>query len=200
MPEAARIPPYLRLRRGQQQVTASLPGLVADTRQRGQAAAIDEFQAGQIDDDLAPVGGEGRQRSRSTACGSYVQLSAQRHHDPAAVSAGTQAHTSHRGMPSCHSSKGKVWTRAARPPAVTRTLRLLGPQDKPLGTRIITHSETGDERIAHGFRVLTRTRELYRWSSITGIVCSGVTNAEQPASAPPWARSCSRRAPAPAAR
>jgi hypothetical protein len=49
-------PPHLRLRRGQQQVTASLPSLAADTRQRGQVVAIDEFQAGQIDDDLAPRG------------------------------------------------------------------------------------------------------------------------------------------------
>jgi hypothetical protein len=90
-------PLRLRLRRGQQHITASLPGLRPDTRERGQAAAVDELQVRQVDDDLALAGHQGPQRGCGTGRGGYVQLPAQHRHDPAAVPAGTQIHASHQG-------------------------------------------------------------------------------------------------------
>jgi len=61
-------------------------------------------------------------------------------------------------MPSCCSSKGRVWTRAARPPAVTCTLRPPGRAGQPAA-----HTEHHPQRDWAGHRPRTgRPAVLYR--------------------------------------
>lgn len=97
-------PQYLLLRRGQQQLTTSVPGLPPPTRQRGHPAGIDELQACQVDDDIALAGRGRRERNRDARGVCYVKHPAQRDDNLTVAFAGTQIHADH-GAPSRFGSK-----------------------------------------------------------------------------------------------
>ena len=84
-------------RRGEQQVTASLPGLRPHPAQHAQGAAVDELQGGQIDDNPR-VASRGRREHGHDARGIYdVKFPVQRDDDVTAVLAGAQASSGHDG-------------------------------------------------------------------------------------------------------
>jgi hypothetical protein len=89
--------PYLPARRGEQQVTAVLPGLHPDPAQRGQGAAVDELERGQIDDDPRVARcGRGEHSHDIRGIGD-VKLSVQRNDEVTDVFAGAQVGGDHGG-------------------------------------------------------------------------------------------------------
>jgi hypothetical protein len=100
-------PQHLLLRRGQQQVTAGAPGVLAPARQRCHAAGINEFQAAQINDDLRLAGRDCPEPGCDARGICDVQLPTQGHDSDAF--ADTQIHADH-GYAFLHEQQGGVLT------------------------------------------------------------------------------------------
>jgi hypothetical protein len=88
-------PPDLPLPRGQHQVKPSAPDVLPRAGQRGQAAGVDELQALQVNNDIAPAGRHHGQRRRDLRRCCYVKLAAQHHDNMAAALAGTHFYADH---------------------------------------------------------------------------------------------------------
>ncbi len=97
-------PQHWLLWRGQQQVTASVPGVPAPARQRCHAARVDERQGRQVHDDLRLASRDVHERSLDIRGVYQVKLPAQRDDDMTVPFAGTQIHAEH-WAPSYFSSK-----------------------------------------------------------------------------------------------
>jgi hypothetical protein len=83
-------------RRGQPEVSPEAPGAAGSARQRGHAAGVDEFEAGQIHDDC-PGAFRGRRESGRNARGvRYVKFPAQGGDGQAAALADIQVYAEHR--------------------------------------------------------------------------------------------------------
>jgi hypothetical protein len=88
-------PEHLLLRRGQQQVTPCVPGVLAPAHEGRHAAGIHELDACQINDDLRLLGRNCRKRSRDTHGIQYVEHPAQRDDNAAVAFPGIQNHAGH---------------------------------------------------------------------------------------------------------
>jgi hypothetical protein len=105
----AKQPKNLPLRGREQQVTPGVPGLLAHSGQRCEAAGVNELQTCQVDDHVALAGRDYGKLSHDSHGDRYVKLPAQHYHNLAIALAGYQIHTAHcRHLPD---SSAKAWSR-----------------------------------------------------------------------------------------